>query len=339
MITDKPVCVTGVSGFVGSQTAAELLAAGYRVRGTVRDPERSRTNGLLADVPGTERLELVAADLMQPESFAHAVAGCEYVIHTASPYVLQVDDAQRDLVDPAVNGTTAVLRASLAAGAKRVVVTSSLAAVTDQPDGRVLTEADWNEASTLTRNPYYYSKTLAERTAHEFGRANPIEVVVVNPGAVFGPSLVPRLNETTRILTGLADGTFPAVLALQYLAVDVRDVAAAHRLAMETPGASGRYLCAAGVRTLREIRDQMAALGVANVPRMSLDRGVGVLVSKLVARFQPAAIRQYLLTNLGGEFRIDNSKIHSELGMTFRPLDETIADTVADLRRWGHLKG
>jgi dihydroflavonol-4-reductase len=339
MITDQPVCVTGVSGFVGSQTAAELLAAGYRVRGTARDPERSRSEGLLADVSGAERLELVAADLLQPESFTDCVAGCEYVVHTASPYALQVDDPQRDLVDPAVNGTTAVLQASLAAGVKRVVITSSLAAVTDQPDGRVLTEADWNEASTLTRNPYYYSKTLAERAAHEFGRANPIEVVVVNPGPVFGPSLVPSLNETNRVLTGLADGTFPAVLALQYLAVDVRDVAVAHRLAMETPGASGRYLCAAGVRTLREIRDQMAAQGVSKVPRMSLDRGVGVPISKLVARFQPAAIRQYLLTNLGGEFRIDTSKIRTELGMTFRPLDETIADTVADLRRWGHLKG
>jgi dihydroflavonol-4-reductase len=339
VITSQPVCVTGVSGFVGSQTAAELLAAGYQVRGTVRDPNRSRDEGLLADVPGAERLELVAADLMRPESFTDAVAGCEYVIHTASPYVLQVDDPQRDLVDPAVNGTTAVLQASLAAGVKRVVITSSLAAVTDQPDGRVLTEADWNQASTLTRNPYYYSKTLAERAAHEFGRANPIEVVVVNPGPVFGPSLVPSLNETNRILTGLADGTFPAVLALQYLAVDVRDVAVAHRLAMETPGASGRYLCAAGVRTLRELRDQMAALGVSKVPRMSLDRGVGVPISKLVARFQPAAIRQYLLTNLGGEFRIDNSTIRQELGMTFRPIDETIADTVADLRRWEHLKG
>ncbi|MGF1666059.1 MAG: NAD-dependent epimerase/dehydratase family protein [Acidimicrobiia bacterium] len=338
MISTNPVCVTGVSGFVGSQTAAELLAAGYRVRGTVRDPERSRTEGLLADAPGAERLELVAADLMQPESFIDAVAGCEYVIHTASPYVLEVDDPQRDLVDPAVNGTTAVLQASLAAGVKRVVVTSSLAAVTDQPDGRVLTEADWNEASTLTRNPYYYSKTLAERAAHAFVEANPIEVVVVNPGPVFGPSLVPSLNETNRILTGLADGTFPAVLALQYLAVDVRDVAAAHRLAMETPGASGRYLCAAGVRTLRELRDQMATLGVSKVPRMSLDRGVGIPISKLVARFQPAAIRQYLLTNLGGEFRIDNSRIREELGMTFRPIDDTIADTVADLRRWGHLE-
>lgn len=338
MISTNPVCVTGVSGFVGSQTAAELLAAGYRVRGTVRDPERSRTEGLLADAPGAERLELVAADLMQPESFIDAVAGCEYVIHTASPYVLEVDDPQRDLVDPAVNGTTAVLQASLAAGVKRVVVTSSLAAVTDQPDGRVLTEADWNEASTLTRNPYYYSKTLAERAAHAFVEANPIEVVVVNPGPVFGPSLVPSLNETNRILTGLADGTFPAVLALQYLAVDVRDVAAAHRLAMETPGASGRYLCAVGVRTLRELRDQMATLGVSKVPRMSLDRGVGIPISKLVARFQPAAIRQYLLTNLGGEFRIDNSRIREELGMTFRPIDDTIADTVADLRRWGHLE-
>lgn len=338
MITNQPVCVTGVSGFVGSQTAAELLATGYRVRGTVRDPERSRSDGLLADVAGADRLELVAADLNQPGSFDSAVAGCEYVIHSASPYVLESADPQRDLVDPAVGGTNAVLEASLAAGVKRVVVTSSLAAFTDQPDGRVLTEDDWNQASTLVRNPYYLSKTLAERAAHVFGESHPIEVVSVNPGPVFGPSLVPRLNETTAILVRLTDGSFPAVLALQYLAVDVRDLARAHRLAMETPNASGRYLCVAGTRTLRELRDQLAAMGAGKLPRLALDNPAGTAMGKLMARFQPAGIRQYLLTNLGGEFRFDNSKIRDELGMTFRPIDQTIVDTVADLRRWGHLK-
>lgn len=194
---------------------------------------------------GSLDVEWVAADLNAPESFVAALRDCDYVIHTANPYVLTVEDPQRDLVDPAVSGTLAVLEAALANSVQRAVLTSSFAAVSDEPAG-VFTEADWNTKSSVTRNPYYYSKAAAEKAAWDFAAAHQVfEMVVINPSYVLGPLLVPGLNVTSRALVGLVSGLFPAVLDLDYPIVDVRDVARAHRLAMKTPEAHGRYLCAA----------------------------------------------------------------------------------------------
>ena len=164
-ISTAPVCVTGATGYVASEIVSQLLGAGYSVVGTTRDPERAQREGHITSLPGAgERLRLVAADLMTPGAFDEAVAGSEYVVHTASPYMTDVEDPQRDLVDPAVEGTLSVLNACERAGTvKRVVLTSSFAAITDEPDGSLLDETVWNTKSTLKRNPYYFSKAQAER--------------------------------------------------------------------------------------------------------------------------------------------------------------------------------
>jgi len=145
--------VTGASGFIATQIVRTLLERGYRVRGTIRNPDRNADLAFLTSLPGAdERLELVRGDLLDSRGWDAAVAECEYVLHTASPYQIDVKDPQRDLVDPAVRGTRHVLDACRRAGVKRVILTSSMAAVTDQPDSsRVLTEADWNTKSTLDR--------------------------------------------------------------------------------------------------------------------------------------------------------------------------------------------
>ena len=161
-ITAAPILVTGASGFIASRIVEQLLAKGYGVRGTVRSLKTDKERDLapLRALEGAaDRLELVEADLLAEGSFDRAAAGCEYVMHTASPYVLDAKDPQRDLVDPAVSGTRNVLSAcQRAATVKRVVLTSSMAAITDEPESdHVLTESDWNEKSSLERNPYYYS--------------------------------------------------------------------------------------------------------------------------------------------------------------------------------------
>ncbi len=298
----------------------------------------------MTGVPGaSERLELVAADLMTPGAFDAVVEGCETVIHVASPYSTDVDDPQRDLVDPAVNGTKSVLEACRSAGGvKRVVLTSSFAAITDEPDGRLLTEADWNNKSTLKRNPYYLSKAAAERAAWSFmEESSPdFDLVVINPPYVLGPSLSPELNTSARALVGLTNGGWPGIVAIQLVIVDVRDVALAHRIAMELPSASGRYLTAAGVRSLRDVIDLLEANGWGErykLPSIPLDNGFGNALVRLAANLQKPGTRSYLKTHVGGEFRIDNSKARNDLGIDFRDPDQTVLDAMADLERWGLL--
>ena len=340
-MTSAPLLVTGVTGFVGSRVVETLLARGHHVRGTVRSLEAGNID-VLRRLPGaTERLELVEADLTHPASFLAPVKGAVAVIHCASPYVLDVADPQRDLVDPAVNGTRAILEASTESGSvRRVVVTSSMAAITDEPDGRVLTEADWNVRSSLDRNPYYFSKTLAERAAWAFveERQRAFDLVVINPFAVIGPSLVAGLNISNQILAGMVTRAFPGVLSMAWGFVDVRDVAEAHARAVETPEAHGRYICTGEVVTMRALVELLRANGYPDrLPGLPLDSRLGSWLIGLASYTQPKGTGQYFRTHLGRVPRYDTTKIRSELGLTFRPVAETILDTMRDLERWGHV--
>jgi dihydroflavonol-4-reductase len=339
-VTDRPVVVTGASGFIGSHIARELLEHGYQVRGTVRSPDRVRSEGHLTALAATGRLDLVAADLNTAHSYDRVMDGVEHVIHAASPYVVSVDNPQRDLVDPALNGTRSVLESAAASGTvRRIIVTSSFAAVTDEPEGQY-DESVWNESSSLRRNPYYYAKTLAERAAWDFAASHSgIRVVSINPTLVIGTSLVPSLNESNRVLAGYTTRQYPGILSLRYGLVDVRDVAMAHRLAIETDGATGRYLCTAGIWSMRQIVEvaRTSDLDLARLPSIPLDNPAGDLLVKAAATFQHPGARWYLRTNIGRQFEINTSKIRSELGMTFRPVQESIIDTYRDLRRWGHI--
>jgi dihydroflavonol-4-reductase len=343
-ITGSPVLVTGASGFIASHIVHQLLEGGYRVRGTVRDPGKARAEGHLTGLTGApERLELTGADLLAPGAFENAVRDCEYVIHTASPYALDVADPQMDLVEPAVRGTISVLESCRESHSlRRVILTSSVAAITDRADGHVNTERDWNTRSSLTRNPYYYSKTLAEQAAWQFMEAEKprFDLVVINPFFVIGPSLVPGINTSQTSLIGLTNGQIPAVMALDWPLVDVRDVALAHIRAMENPAVAGRYIVAAETRTMRQVVDLLRARGWGaryKLPSIGLDNSVGVALSRLAVRFQSSGTGDYMRSHLGGEMRFDNSKARRELGIEFRDVDQTILVTMDDLERWGHL--
>ena len=164
----ETVVVTGATGFVASHVVKMLLEQGYTVRGTVRSLEKKEKFAHLKALPGAdERLQLFAANLTDAGSFDEAVSGSDYVIHVASPYAMVVKDPQKDLVEPAVQGVQTVFESALKAkGVRRIVVTSSMAAITDSPKPKhTYTEEDWNEESNLGRNPYYYSKKLAEKRA------------------------------------------------------------------------------------------------------------------------------------------------------------------------------
>ncbi len=343
-VTEAPVLVTGATGFVAAEIVKQLLEADYTVRGTTRDVAKSETDGYLAALSGAgERLELVQADLGDPGAFDVAASGCQYVMHTASPFVLDVEDPQRDLVDPAVNGTRSVLESvSRARGVRRVVLTSSFAAMSGAPKDGVWSEADWNADSSLDFGAYAYSKTMAERAAWDFMDEHDVgfDLVVINPTGVIGPSIVPRLNQSHSLYVSATNGEIPGIIDLEFPIVDVRDVARAHILAMENPNAAGRYLCSAETRSMRQNFELLKEAGFGDrykLPSLPLDNAFGNVLVRLITRFQSKGTRDFIARSLGRTFELDTTKIRTELGLKFRDVDQTVIDTMTSLESWGHL--
>ncbi len=340
----KTVCVTGASGFVGSQIVVDLLERGYEVRATVRDPSNLEKYGFLKELPGAdEGLTLHRGQLLEEGCFDEVMEGCDYCIHTASPYVLDVKDPQADLVEPAVKGTENVLGSAHQAGVKRVIVTSSMAAVTDEPDpDKVLTEDDWNEKSSLKRNPYYFSKAEAERAAWRLAEERDgLDVVVINPYLVIGPSVTPSLNTSNEIFVDLMSGEYPGIISLTWGIVDVRDVSLAHLEAMERDDAEGRFLCVAERMTMEEVVELLNKEGydeAYSLPSFNLASPIGDFATRIFSYFQPAGTGSYLRTHLGKVPSFDNAKSRDVLGLDYRPVEETILATVKDLEKWGHLE-
>lgn len=339
----ETIMISGASGFIAGHAVEQLLAAGHPVIGTVRNPDDTEKTAHLRAMPGAdERLRLVAANLTDADPFSAYTPDADVVLHTASPFTMSVKDAQRDLVDPAVEGTLSMLRAAAASPrVRRVVLTSSMAAITDEPEDRVLSEADWNEKSSLTRNPYYYSKTLAERAAWEFMEQEKphFDLVVINPFLVIGPAHTAAVSTSNQIFIDLAKGQYPVIMDLTWGIVDVRDVARAHVLAIDPAVPAGRYICSAGYLSMAEMvaiaRQQ--GYGNAKLPKRTMTGGMGTALMRLAAYTQPKGVRSYLHTHLGRVPRVDNRKIVDTMGMSFRSPEDSLRDTLADLTRWGHI--
>jgi dihydroflavonol-4-reductase len=267
LVTTNPVLVTGAGGFIAGHVIRVLLEKGYRVRGTVRDAEAEtvqRKYPYLLELPGAaDRLEFVSADLTDEDCWKAAVDGCEYILHLASPYTMTYDDPQVDLVDPAVNGVLNVFKAAHESGeVKKIVQTSSMAAVSDSFEvGKVYDESDFNETSSLDRNPYYLSKVLAEKAAYKFvedhsgkeddgdekkqegGDASScFDLATICPFMVLGTSLSGKTHESASSIFGRSlNGETPGLLDLSWGVTDVRDLALAHVLLMENERALGRF--------------------------------------------------------------------------------------------------
>ncbi len=338
----KKILVSGAGGFIASHVVEKLLAQGHDVIGTVRNPTDSKKNAHLLDMAGAaEQLKLFAADLNDADPFnAHADVDC--IMHMASPYSVNVKDPQKDLVDPAISGTISMLKAASAnPRVKRVVLTSSMAAITDEPDGRVLTEADWNTKSSLTRNPYYFSKAKAEQAAWDFMKNEKpaFDLVVINPFLVVGPSHTSQINPSNQVLADIVNGAYPAIMALTWGFVDVRDVADAHIAAMQTADASGRFICASATMDMAGVIDIMKKNGYARakLPKIRLTGAIGTMIMKLASLTQPAGVGSYLRTHLGRVPRFNNAKARSDLGIWFRDVEGSIKDSLVDLAKWGHI--
>jgi dihydroflavonol-4-reductase len=331
------VLVTGGSGFLGNWCIVRLLAAGHDVVTTVRDLKRAldvRSMVAAAGGDGDAEIAFFEADLMADAGWAEAVAGCHYVLHVASPFGGSEPAREEDLIAAACEGSLRVLRAARDTGVRRVVLTSSFAAVGyGHPDrSEPFTERDWTDTTQPDVAPYIKSKTLAERAAWDFMASDggAMELAVINPVGIFGPVSGPDYSSSIDIVRRFLDGSVPAVPRTYFGLVDVRDVAELHLSAMTSPSAAGeRFIAVAG--------GLMSMLDVATVLRNEF----GPAAAKVPSRELPdAAVRALGLTSpqmrqivpqLGKRRLSSNSKARSVLDWRPRPNEEVIVATARSL--------
>jgi nucleoside-diphosphate-sugar epimerase len=338
------VLVTGGSGFIATHCIVQLLAAGYRVRTTVRSLKREpevRATLKAADSDAGERLAFFAADLTTDAGWAEAAAGCDFVLHVASPFPLNVPKHEDELIVPAREGALRVLRAARGAGVKRVVQTSSFAAVGygHAQMERAFNEHDWTIVDGPGLTAYAKSKTLAERAAWDLmaREGGDMELAVVNPVGVFGPVLGADFSTSIEIVKRMMDGALPALPRITFGVVDVRDVADLHLKAMTDPEAAGeRFLAVAGdflsLRDIALVLKRRLGDAARRVPTRELPdwllRAVA-LVDKSVGQVVP---------ELGKHKNASNEKARRVLGWSPRSAEDALVATAESLARLGLLK-
>ncbi len=256
------VLVTGASGFVAMHCILKLLEKGYMVRGTLRSPEREAglRKTFKKHTSFDDRLEFFTANLTNDDGWDEAVKGCQYILHVASPFPSQPPKHEDDLIQPAREGTLRVLKAASSANVKRVVMTSSLAAITlghEDDDSKVFNEDDWSRTDHDI-GAYEKSKTLAEQAAWDFVKGlesdNALELSVINPGLILGPILDEDYSTSGELIRKLMRRQYPGCPDISWPVVDVRDVADAHLAAMTTPEAAGmRFCCAIENASIQDI--------------------------------------------------------------------------------------
>lgn len=332
------VLVTGASGYIAGFVIKALAAQGWQVRGTIRSSARA------ADVRATlglPDLELVACDLMSDVGWAQAMAGIDFVQHIASPIPAGEPRNPDDLIIPAREGALRALRFARAAGVKRVVMTSSMAAIAyGHQQGRPpFTEADWSNVDSLEAYAYIKSKTLAERAAREWMAASGqgMEYVSINPAAVLGPVLGPDFSTSLEVVKKLLDGALPGLPRLGFGVVDVRDVADLHVMAMTMPGLDGeRFIAQGRFMWMREVAEVLKA-GLGQQARRVPTRGLPDWLLKLLANFDTTV--KMVVPELGRRREASAAHALERLGWKTRDETTTILDCANSLIEKGLVKG
>ena len=269
----EKVLVTGASGFIAEHCIIELLKNGYSVKGSLRSMNREQE---VRDAVKTEtddtKLEFCKLDLLEDDGWEDAMWDCDYLMHVASPFVIEDPKDENELIKPAKEGTLRALNAAKKAGIKRVVLTSSVAAVNSHMMSGTSDHTTWTDINSKYVTPYQKSKTIAEKAAWDFynnqDSNNKMELAVINPGGVMGPQLGNDLGgASTQIVSQLISGKFPMIPALSFPFIDVRDVAILHLKAMTTPDADGKRFIAAHSKPtwMYEVAEVLSAAGYEKI--------------------------------------------------------------------------
>ncbi|KAG6971278.1 hypothetical protein JG688_00004499 [Phytophthora aleatoria] len=356
-LSEKPICVTGVDGFLASWIVCELLNRGYHVRGTVQNG-KDDISGLLQLPNASKNFSVVETSLLTPEACDMAVQGCDFVIHTGTPSSCSVRDPLSEQQEPGVHSIgsrmhciipmmTNFIQACARARIKRVVLTSSIAAMADSvtPDS-IINDACWNVTSSLEKNPHFLSLKLAEEAAWQLVDQLPsdrrIDLVTMNPGTLFGPMLSKsKLAPGNQVIYDLITGQYSALVDLNWSMIDVRDCAVAHITALENNDARGRYICVNRSVWMKDIVEMLSNNGYSgrDLPwKVGLPRWVGRLpaysiqlgqVGASLYAYDPASVRSspYL-----------GDKLVEHLNVRFRTVDSTVVESANDLLKWGLIK-
>ena len=269
----EKVLVTGASGFIAEHCIIELLKNGYSVKGSLRSMNREQeVRDAIKTETDDENLEFCKLDLLEDDGWEDAMWDCDYLMHVASPFVIEDPKDENELIKPAKEGTLRALNAAKKAGIKRVVLTSSVAAVNSHMMSGTSDHTTWTDINSKYVTPYQKSKTIAEKAAWDFynnqDSNNKMELAVINPGGVMGPQLGNDLGgASTQIVSQLISGKFPMIPALSFPFIDVRDVAILHLKAMTTPEADGKRFIAAHSKPtwMYEVAEVLSAAGYEKI--------------------------------------------------------------------------
>ena len=334
----EKVLVTGATGYIGLHCVQQLLNQGYAVNGSVRSPERKEEvfEALQKHNTPTENLNLYTFNLTEDDGWDEGMEGCDYLLHVASPIALE-NHNEDFFVKPAVAGVKRAFKYAKKHNVKKVVLTSSVAAIFDTLEEKTdYDETDWSDPENPSISHYAKSKTLAEKAAWDFvdNEDNPFELAVINPALVIGPSLSGDLGESNKAIAMVTTGKMPVAVPLQFGYVDVRDVAAAHVLAMQNSDSNGeRFALAEKDLWYKDVAKVLRDNGFDKAPTFN----VPVWLAKILANFSKEL--KVTLPYLGRVRSVKNtSKAKDILGWNPRPAEESIIDIAEQIKEMGLIK-
>ena len=333
----EKVLVTGATGYIGLHCIHQLLNQGYSVNGSVRSPDRKDEiiNALKDHNTSTEHLNIFTMNLTEDAGWDEGMAGCDYLLHVASPISLERTDEEY-FIKPAIDGVNRALSFAKKYGVKKVVLTSSVAAIFDTMEKKnIYDESDWSDPDNPHISAYSKSKTLAERAAWEFlkNENHPFELAVINPALVVGASISGDIGESNKAVAMVAGGKMPVAVPLMFGYVDVRDVAAAHILAMQTPSSNGeRFALVEKDLWYKDVAKILRDNGFNKAPTF----GVPVWLAKILANFNKEL--KLTLPYLGRKRSIKSTKAREVLGWNPRSAEESILDIAKQMKDLGMLK-